>query len=288
MVYVAPMVSGVVLFGVIIMSMLLKIDIQAPVMMLLALAGVLLSLPAIKKFQFTKDGFSIEASEPDYHQTTTPHGTQAVSPDKVRPNVTGDGKSLQWRMVPRALGLLYGAISGVLSASFGWQGAFTLRNGEPYFNSSWPAPLLPAIFYSLALFAQLVPFRSVNKISILVLPLIVFVAWIAGFQISMALFRSHTGFEISGMAGGIAGAFLLSIGLCIFAKEARSLKAILAITAVGGIIGAMLAVPVPKLTPSSTFPVFGALFITWQGAVSLAIAFFMTISSKGSDPQKAQ
>jgi hypothetical protein len=265
MTYVPPMISGAGLFVVAVFAMFLKLEIQLPLMLLFALAAVLISLPAIKKFQFTKEGFSIEPAERGHPRGAESHGSGEIPIAKT-------DSYLNVPIGRLAMGLFYGAISGVMSA-------ITAHFSAPFF----PAPPVPALFYSAALLGLFVRRRSIDRRQLVLIPVVVYVAWTAGFRTAAEIFdQNHpqelSAVAISGVAGGLVGAFLLALGLCIIIRELRSPMAILTITGVGGITGALLTLGSQQI--GSFGPAPFPLFIGWQSCVTLSIAFFMTDRSK--------
>lgn len=275
--FVTPMISGASLFGFALLSVFLNVQIQTPVMLLLALGAVLICLPAIKKFQFTKEGFSIEAAEPRQTTRTQSSGTDEAALDKriARPE-TVPADNINLRTVRPAMGLFYGTISGVLSAGLGLTYFQFDASTDFQVTSLWPAPPFPALFYSAALFGLLVRSQSIDRIQLLLIPLAVYVAWIAGFRVAFFLGPSSLHYSpiICGLAGGLVGGLLLTLGLSVIAKELRSVAAIFATAIVGGAAGALLGLPSPHI--ASYEPFAFPVFVGWQGAVSLCIGFFMT------------
>lgn len=245
-------------------------------MLLLALGAVLICLPAIKKFQFTKEGFSIEAAEPRQATQTQPSGAdEAAFYNRIaRPEAVPAG-NINLRTVRPAMGLFYGTISGVLSAGLGLT-YFQFNAATGQVISLWPAPPFPALFYSAALFGLLVRSRSIDRIQLLLIPLAVYVAWIAGFRVAFFLGPSSLHYPqiICGLAGGLVGGLLLTLGLSVVAKELRSVAAIFATAIVGGAAGTLLGLPSPHIASYEMFAF--PVFVGWQGVVSLSIGFFMT------------
>src|ERR1700730_11313085 len=140
MIYLAPVISGAALFGVAVTAMLLKIEIQTQLMVFLTLAAILVSLPAIKKFQFSKEGFSLEPIERG----------RAIAAEHVRETDKVDIPlrrivANQNRITLRAMAFFYGTVSGVLSASIGYDQYYndTFFGGPTtWWESYLPAPPL--------------------------------------------------------------------------------------------------------------------------------------------------
>jgi hypothetical protein len=272
--YLTPMISGAALFGIALLVVFLRAEIQPPLMVLSALAAVLISLPAIKKFQLTKEGFSIEPAEGRNVRTGS------APPDRSSASEIYTEHSTRIKLVP-AMGLFYGTISGVLSATLGTLFYFKINpmGPIPQLVPAWPAPPLPAALFSLALFFLFLGVRSVGKLQLLLIPFFVYGAWTAALRIAISLGQSvHYPAEIAGPIAGLVGGLLLTLGLCIFAKELRSPKAILVTTILAGGAGILLALPIAKY--HSYAPLYFPLFVGWQGLVSMSIAYFMVLNPK--------
>ena len=118
-----------------------------------------------------------------------------------------------------------------------------------------------------------------GRLQLLLMPFFVYGAWTAALRIAISLGQSvHYPAEIAGPIAGLVGGLLLTLGLCIFAKELRSPKAVLVTTIMAGVAGILLALPIPKYR--SYAPLYFPLFIGWQGLVSMSIAYFMVPGSK--------
>jgi hypothetical protein len=280
MAYVTPVIAGAVLLSFGFMAAFMKIEISSTLMIVMVLGAVLVSLPDIRKFQLTKEGFVLERAEARgrvAHSTAPATGrlrTQAEVPSAgtaTTPPAHAEAERLRRGLL--TIGFLYATVSGVLSVLLD-----SLTNGAV---SLFTAPLMPVFCYSAALIALLLKFRAINKVQLFVaIPLIVYGAWLAAYRVGVWLVApiGVPGFPqtVGGLAGGFVGAVLVGLGLCIFIKTLRSPMAILAIGVVGAITGTLVGIT--NVGVGSLRITVGSypLFICWQAAVTLTVVFFMT------------
>jgi uncharacterized membrane protein YozB (DUF420 family) len=116
-----------------------------------------------------------------------------------------------------------------------------------------PAPLLPAIFYSIALTVFFLKYNSIEKIQLIVVPAIVYLAWSVAYGLSYHHFGPPPGdlrgptlpltvgaLALWGAISGSVGAFFLVTGLCLIVRQLRSIETVLINCLAGGLAGVLL------------------------------------------------
>lgn len=282
MAYVTPIIAGAVLLSFGFISAFMKIEISSTLMIVMVLGAILVSLPDIRKFQLTKEGFVLERDEGPGRvgRPAAPATARLQNPAEIpsggtaiAPPVHAEAERLRRGLI--TIGFLFATVSGVLSVLLD-----SLTGGKVILFS---APLMPVLCYSAALIALLLKFRAMDKVQLFVAtPLIVYGSWFAAVHVGVRLVVpsniGEPGYPdaVGGLAGGFVGALLLGLGLCIFIKSLRSIIAILAIAVVGAITG--MLVGITNVGVGSLQITVGSypLFICWQAAVTLTVVFFMT------------
>jgi hypothetical protein len=124
--YIAPTIAGAMLAVAAFLSFYFNPVITNPVMLLLTVGAILISLPAIKRFQLNKDGFLIEVAEreqikrysqvPEQPKLQTHNKQNILLESSTRIEMSFVRWLGDWRS-GLAIPFLYGAISGTLSAA---------------------------------------------------------------------------------------------------------------------------------------------------------------------------
>lgn len=284
---VMPIIAGAVLVSCSFAAAFMKIEISPTLMIMIVLGAVLVSLPAIRKFQLTKEGFVLERADvpgrvghltaPTSERTQTPAEVPRGA-TAIRPSAHIAAERLRWGLL--TIGFLYATVSGVLSVLLE-----TLTGGttKVLFGSLSAPPLMPALCYAVALIALLLKFRAIEKLQLLLgIPFIVYFSWFAAFNLAVWLIAPSVaatpGYPdaVGGLAGGFVGALLVGLGLSIFIKALRSTTTISAIAVVGALAGLLIGVKNVDVGPLRIGADLYPLFIGWQAAVTLAIVVFMT------------
>lgn len=175
--------------------------------------------------------------------------------------------SSSWRQRPALVMAALGLVSGILSATVGYDFELPWLKpvGAVFFLDAGPVPI--GVFFGLAVALSLWIWTG-NVWALPVLPVTTMYAWSAAIQVAIRLQRSTDDdphLIAASLAAGAVGAGLTHLGCAILAPELRRPRWIAVTCVVGALAGLLLFMGQRKIVDERL------LFLVWQPAVALCV-----------------
>jgi hypothetical protein len=172
-----------------------------------------------------------------------------------------------WRQRPALAMAGLGLLSGLLSATIGYDLEFTWLKpvGAIFFLDAGPVPV--GVFFGVAM-ALGVWMTTASAWALPVVPVVAMYAWSAAIQVAIRLQRSADDdphLIAASLAAGAVGAGITHAGCAIFAPQLRRPARIALTCAVGALVGLLLYMGQRKWVDDRL------LFLLWQPAVAFCI-----------------